>query len=114
MDETVSSDEETVIVDPKDVQFDFVKCDGKEDLPFPGPLYTHGVYKYHKNWDNLSKKSGTGNLARYECVEHRRSGCPGKAGVQFLRREEMSDIRSGQSASCRPYFSLSDPIEDGG
>lgn len=34
--------------------------------------------------------------------------------VQFLRREEMSDIRSGQSASCRPYFSLSDPIEDGG
>ena len=88
MDETVSSDEETVIVDPKDVQFDFVKCDGKEDLPFPGPLYTHGVYKYHKNWDNLSKKSGTGNLARYECAEHRRSGCPGKAGVQFLRRED--------------------------
>ena len=88
MEDTVTSDDDSIHVDIKDVNFEFVKCDGKEDKPFPGPLYTHGLFKYHKNWDNLSKRNGTGNLAAYECSEHRTSGCLAKAKVSFERRED--------------------------
>ena len=90
MDKTENSDEDSVVVDIRNVQFEFLKCDGKEDQPFPGPIYSHGVFKYHKNWDNLNKKNGDGNIAiaRYECAEHRRCGCPGKLGVKFERRED--------------------------
>ncbi len=86
--ENSNSEDDSVYVDIRNVKFEFVKCEGKEDKPFPGPLYTHGLFKYHKNWDNLSKKNGTGNMASYECSEHRASGCLAKAKVKFERRED--------------------------
>ena len=65
-----------------------------------------------KTWDNLSNKSGTGNKARYECAEYRRSGCLGKAGVQFERREnadgniemfyELYFVSSHEEHTCIP------------
>ena len=88
MDDSVNSEDSSIVVDIRNVKFEFIKILGKEDTPFPGPLYTHDIFKYHKNWDNLSKKDGTGNKASYECCEHRTTGCLARAGVEFERTED--------------------------